>query len=366
MISSSSIPARVEDITASWLSSVLGTTFDGLVVREVDVSPVGTGQTAATYRIRATYADGHGNGKLPESFIVKIPSQDQAVRGRVALSYRSEFAFYTEVMHSVSAPVPQCYHCEIANDGTDFVLLLADMDPAVQGDQIRGCTDAEAQLAVAALAGLHGPRWCDPAWLEFTGTVFPIPDQESAKGLGDIARIAIDTTLERLGSRMSEDDRQTLIESGALMDKWLLAEPRRFSLLHGDYRLDNLLYGPARTEVTVVDWQTLGVGLPARDLAYFTATSLLPEDRARAERGLVETYHNALVSHGVSGYDLDTCWRDYKLAMLQVPLVTTLGHAFSAATERGDEMALVMLERGGRATRELKTLETIRAFEAAE
>ncbi len=40
--------------------------------------------------------------------------------------------------------------------------------------------------------------------------------------------------------------------------------------MHGDYRLDNMLFDPDRTRVTVVDWQTLGSGLPARDLAYFT------------------------------------------------------------------------------------------------
>ena len=124
--------------------------------------------------------------------------------------------------------------------------------------------------------------------------------------------------------------------------------------------LDNLLYDPAHTQVTVVDWQTLGVGLPARDLAYFTATSLLPDNRAGAERGLVESYHSALLSHGVRDYGIETCWRDYRLAMLQVPLITTLGYAFSAATDRGDDMVLVMLERGGRAIRELGTLEMIR------
>ena len=45
--------------------------------------------------------------------------------------------------------------------------------------------------------------------------------------------------------------------------------------------------------------------------------------------------------------------------MLQIPLITTLGFAFSAATERGDDMALVMLERGSRAIRELGTLELL-------
>jgi aminoglycoside phosphotransferase (APT) family kinase protein len=73
--------------------------------------------------------------------------------------------------------------------------------------------------------------------------------------------------------------------------------------MHGDYRLDNLLFDPERTRVTVVDWQTMGVGLPARDLSYFTATSLMPEVRADLEKGLVDDYHTSLLGHGVTSYD---------------------------------------------------------------
>jgi hypothetical protein len=238
-------------------------------------------------------------------------------------------------------------------------MLLADLAPAVQGDQLHGCSVAEAQLAVRALGGLHGPRWCDPAWLTFTGATMPRPDADFARGLGELAVMAADTTLSRLGDRVSAHDHDTLSATAALVGRWLLLEPDRFSLLHGDYRLDNLLFNPDRTQVTVVDWQTLTVGLPARDLAYFTGTSLLPADRGAAERDLVGDYHRALLAHGVTGYDLETCWQDYRLGMPQIPLITTFGFAFSAATDRGDDMVATMLERGCRAIRELGTLELI-------
>ncbi|MDT5249295.1 MAG: hypothetical protein QOJ28_1929, partial [Mycobacterium sp.] len=55
----------------------------------------------------------------------------------------------------------------------------------------------------------------------------------------------------------------------------------------------------------------------------------------------------------------DTCWRDYRLGMLQAPLITTLGCAFAASTERGNEMMAVMLSRGCQAIRELGVLELI-------
>jgi hypothetical protein len=350
-----SIPGKPTDVTPGWLSAVLGTD-----VRTAETVPIGTGQTGATYRVSVTYAD--ENPGLPDTFAVKLPSQDDTVRDRVAIGYRSEHAFYTNVAGHVQIPVPHCHHCAIAGDGADFVLLLADMAPAVQGDQIAGCTPAEATLAVRALAALHGPTWCDPQWANFPGIAMPKPEPDSAKGFGDVATMAADITLERLGERMSVENRDTMRAAMAVVTPWLLAEPDRFAVLHGDYRLDNMLFDPDRTRITVVDWQTLGSGLPTRDLSYFTATSLRPDVRAAVETELVEVYHQTLQAHGVVGYDRESCWYDYRLGMLQAPLITVLGCAFATSTERGDDMMVAMAERGCQAIRELGTLELISAL----
>ena len=87
--------------------------------------------------------------------------------------------------------------------------------------------------------------------------------------------------------------------------------------------------------------------------------------RSEIEKDLVAAYHEELVGYGVGDYDLDTCWRDYRLGMLQVPLITAMAVAFVASTERGDEVMLTMIRRSSRAIRELKTLELIRELSAA-
>ncbi len=352
------IPASPDEVTAEWLSTVLGTP-----VADVAVSPIGTGQTGATYRVAATYRS--GDGGLPETFVVKLPSQDPEVRAGASFGYQAEHAFYTDVADTVRVPMPHCYHCDIDSGGADFVLLLSDMAPAVQGDQLAGCGAQEAELAVRALAGLHGPRWCDPAWRDFTGAAMGKPDEDSAKGLGDIFTMAVGITLDKLGPRLSKEDAATLNDVAAAMAPWLLLEPDRFSVLHGDFRLDNLLFDPDHTRVAVVDWQTLAVGLPARDLAYFVASGLDPQLRAQAERDLVGAYHRELLAHGVRDYDADTCWRDYRLGMLQIPLITALAVAFVASTERGDDVMVAMIQHGCRAIRELGSLELIGELSAA-
>lgn len=329
-------------------------------VDTVEVTPIGTGQTGATYRVAATYA---GETDLPLSFAVKLSAQDDAVRERVALGYRSEVEFYSLIADRMRIPVPHSYYQNISDDGADVVLVLADMAPAVQGDQIAGCSPTEARLAVEALAGLHGPSWCAPEWMDLSAIVMPKPgDAEAATGMGDVCKMAADIVIDRLGSKITPSDQETLSAAMASVTDWLMAEPARYALMHGDYRLDNMLFDPDRTRITVVDWQTIGIGLPGRDLAYFTATSLEPAVRAEIERDLGERYHRALIGYGVEDYDLDTCWNDYRLGLVQAPLLVALGTAFASTTERGDEMMLVMLSRGCQAIRELGTLDLIASY----
>nr|WP_090340023.1 aminoglycoside phosphotransferase family protein [Mycolicibacterium malmesburyense] len=355
MTSVLAIPRGPEDVTPSWLGSVLRTDVDA-----VEVTPIGTGQTGATYRVSATYG---ADTDLPRSFAIKLSAQDDAVRERVALGYRSEVEFYSLIADRMRIPVPRSYYQNISDDGADVVLLLADMAPAVQGDQIAGCSPTEAGLAVEALAGLHGPSWCAPDWMDLSAIVMPKPgDAEAAKGMGDVCKMAGDIVNDRLGSSISPEDQETLSAAMASVSDWLMAEPTRYALMHGDYRLDNMLFDPDRTRITVVDWQTIGIGLPARDLAYFTATSLESTVRAEIERELVERYHRALIGYGVEDYDLDTCWNDYRLGLVQAPLLVALGTAFASTTERGDEMMLVMLSRGCQAIRDLGTLELISSY----
>ncbi|MFC8526083.1 phosphotransferase family protein [Nocardia sp. NPDC057227] len=348
-----SIPSGPQDITARWLADVLGVAVD-----DVRVEPIGTGQTGATYRVTPTAPP---ESKLPPTLVAKLPALDPAIRERCALGYRSECAFYDEVAGSVAVPLPTVYHGDITESATDFVLLLEDLAPAAQGDQLAGCTPEQAEPAVTALAGLHGPRWCDPAWLTFTGTAMPKPDANLAAGLAGITRTALDITLDKLGDRLGAANRETLARVAELTEPWLLYAPERFSVLHGDFRVDNLLFHPDDSRITVVDWQTVSVGLPARDLAYFLGTSLLPPVRAERERELVARYHRALAEYGVTGYPAETCWQDYRIGMLQIPVLTALGFAFSAATDRGDDMIVTMLDRGCRAIRELGTLDLITA-----
>ena len=332
-----SIPRYPDDVTADWLAGVLDA-----VVSDIEFTAVGTWQTGATYRVAVAYA------------------ADDAVRDRVVFGYRSECAFYASVADRVQVPIPQVYHCDISEDASNYALLLSDQAPATQGDQLAGCGETQARLAATAIAGLHGPTWGQREWLTFPGLPMSTVSDEAKKGLGDVAVMSADITVEKLGAKLSATDGQTFVEAMSLVTPWLQNDFGRFSLIHGDYRLDNMLFHPDGKQIWVVDWQTLGVGLPARDLSYFAATSLEPDVRARVERDLVGDYHSALLTHGVTGYDLESCWGDYRYGVIQALLISALGFAFAVGTDRGDDMIATMLRRGCQAIRDLETVTLVR------
>ena len=60
------------------------------------------------------------------------------------------------------------------------------------------------------------------------------------------------------------------------------APDRVHGLVHGDYRLDNMLFGEpgADRPLTVVDWQTVTWGPAMTDVAYFLGCAL-PDDLRR-------------------------------------------------------------------------------------
>ncbi|WP_329407802.1 ecdysteroid 22-kinase family protein [Nocardia vinacea] len=358
----SEIPGAPAEVTPQWLSSVLGRGIAEVGIGAVDLAPVGTGQTGSVYRATVEYTANPEH--LPSTFVIKLPSQDPEVRSKVSIGYRTEYGFYSELAPSVEVPMPKVYHCRSANDGYDFVLVMEDLAPAVQGDEVAGCSLHAAELASEAIAGLHAAFWCDPGIADFPYVVVPKADAEVADNLGAAIRMAADITLREFG-RLSEEDRRTLGDAAALTADWLLLEPDRFSVLHGDYRLNNLMFAPDESWITVVDWQSTTIGLPTRDLAYFVVSSLTPDDRAAAERNLVKTYHRALQKHGIADYEFETCWRDYRLGVLHVNLITTLAYAFTSTPADGNEdMLTAMFTRSCRAIRELGTLELIRELSA--
>jgi hypothetical protein len=347
------VVAGVEGLTRDWLAAALVTTSGEARIRSLRIEPVGTGQMATTVRIHLDTEDG------ARTLIAKVARDDVAPE-MARMAYVKEVAFYDELRDRLAMRIPGCLYAAMDPESVRFVLLLEDMAGARPGDQIAGCTPDHARAAVVNLAGLHGPTWCDES-LRSADWLWGDPEA-SSRILGPFLAIAADGFEARFLSELDDDERAVLVASRELLVPWLVAGGERFAVVHGDYRLDNLLFPTDDPRgVAAVDWQTVGLGPPGRDLAYFLATSLSTEDRRSHEADLLETYRRALADHGVTGYTPEDCWADYRVGMLHGPLIILLGRLTATVTDRGDEMFRVMWQRCTRAILDLGTLDAVRA-----
>ena len=133
----------------------------------------------------------------------------------------------------------------------------------------------------------------------------------------------------------------------ALTGRWGAVATGVLTLVHGDYRLDNLMFPEAGAGVVAVDWQTLAVGPPGRDLGYFLATSLHVDDRRAHQDALVPSTSTSVRRLGVADCTVEQCIDEYRLGVLQAPMITMIGAAYATAerSASADAMFLAMATR---------------------
>lgn len=340
---------RASDVDAAWLTERLRVAGHDAEVRAFRATQIGTGQIGKCVRYELDLAS--ADATTPTSLVGKFPSDDPLSRatGVQLKNFIKEVSFYRTLQSGLGIRTPRCYYADIVGEGPEFALLLEDLRPAQQGDQLAGCSPAVAAAAVQALVGLHAPRWRDDSlrgidWLGDSRATTP----DAMQGL--YCQL-LAPFLDRYGSRLEADERRIIERVGAATHGPLFApsaEP--FALIHVDYRLDNLLVDE-RTEpprVAVVDWQSITLGPPLNDVAYFLGAGLLPDARRAAESDIVRAYHAALGRAGVTDYQWEACWNDYRRGVFAGFGVTVIASMLVQQTARGDEMFTVMARRHAR------------------
>ena len=328
--------ASRDDLTAEWLTSVLGAPISGFSVERI-----GTGQMSECYRVTPDYSAARG----PASVVLKMAASDPMSRrsGAALGLYEREVRFYAEVAPKLGGPVAPCYHASFDAAAGTFALLLGDAAPADVGDEITGTTLERARLAVTELARLHGPAIGDPAlagarWL----------NREPPVNQGLFAQLYAGF-IERYGARIKARHKLVCDRLVAGFDAYMGVGQGPQGLVHGDYRLDNLLFGRpgADRPLTVVDWQTVTWGAAMTDLAYFLGCALRVEVRRAHAEELLAAYHDALGTIGdirpalTLGQVRDGVRRSSFFGVIMAIVSPMLVQH----TERGDEMFMAMIER---------------------
>ena len=333
------------DVDAPWLTEVLhgrGLLDPGARVASVDATPLGTGQMADTVRFALTYEPA---GTGPSSVVGKFASPDEQslATGRVMRAYEVEVRFYAEVAPRVDTRIPRLLFAALDPVDAWFTLLLEDLDDATPGDELTGCDPAVAAAALGQLAALHAPCWEDPdlaarEWI----------DRSSPEGDEFLAAVVTGVFpgfLERYRDRLAPEHVELLVAFVPRIRTWMARTRGPRTVVHADFRLDNLLFTPERPDPVVVDFQTVNWGSAAYDLAYFVGGCLEPPVRRSAGDALISGYHAALVARGVGDYPLEALRADYRRESFGGLLMAVGASMMVKQTERGDRMFLTSVRR---------------------
>ncbi len=176
-------------------------------------------------------------------------------------------------LHPTGFPVPRPYSlCEdAAVIGSAFYVMEMVEGRTIWDGAMPGATPAERtahyEAMVDTLAALHNTDY-------------------AAAGLGDYGKPG--NYFERQVGRWTKQYRAAeteYMESVERLIEWLprtLPEQTRTSIVHGDYRIDNMIFAPSEPKViAVLDWELSTLGDPLADFSYLLMSWVTePEGRS--------------------------------------------------------------------------------------
>ena len=345
------IPAGPEDIDADWVTATLGLGC----AEVVSATPIGAGNAASTVRLSVQWVD---RSIQPEQFVVKVAASNPDKR-RAAVAwgiYEIEAEFYRSLASELCADIPRCYWAGYDPETSCYAVVLEDLGALTTGDDIEGITAPMAHRALAELAGVHGPRWNDPALAQI-GWLNRYPRGQRGL-LREEMTAAADLVDTHFADDLSPEARSTVRSFADASDRY---DRKGFggarTITHCDFRGENLMFGPDR--VCIVDWQTVQLAAGLADVAYLLAASLPTDQRRLHEEDLVRAYHERLQTFGVA-LSWDSCWREYRRHGLCM-LTTTLKVVAKWAGKPGfDSRARLLVQTlVGRAACQAADLESI-------
>lgn len=343
-------PVAPEEFTPAWVEEAFGAPAGSLA--GLTFTPVGTGQVCDSYRFACDWRGGEG----PASFIAKCPSADPTSRAGAAIFhlYDMEIGWYRDCAPTARVPCPKPYYAAIAEDEQHFALLIEDMAPLRQGDQIAGGNRVQVAAALEAVAALHAWRPADGNW-----AALPWAHHGGGSAIVRNMPASYPQFRERFAGLLDAD----VLDLGqALVDRidaYLDHDGPAQCLRHGDIRLDNILFDESGRTAILLDWQTVAMGRAASDVAYLIGTSFAdPAERKACESELVDRY---LVKRATLGEapDRDAFWRDYRRSAFAGMVMAINAAQFVERTERGDRMFAAMCERPARMALDLDSLSLI-------
>ena len=341
-----------DDITADWLTDRAARVDARRARARGQVEQIGTGQTGASFRLHLD-ADG---GRSRRPWWRRPPPATAAQRERVAPATAAR---------SASTPC-SATGCRSARRG-------AGMRRSATTTARSSCSSTTCARAARGAGrrvqrrpgGRRGaqPRRAACAAVERQDAVRPrrfsaSMTADAAEFLGSITRAR--PRCSRRATPPSSATTPTTLPAVGRAHRPLGARstPVSLTLVHGDYRLDNLMFPDAerrrRVRRRLADARDRPAGPRPRLLPRHQPPRRRPARRTRSARWWPRTSTRCAGSASTD-YTFDQCFTDYRLGVLQGPMITMIGAAYATAerSASADAMFLAMATASCAALRDL-------------
>ena len=341
------IPKALSELSGDWLAHVLDAPVTGFKV--LDAHAGTTGRAV----LQLEYAEPVG---LPPRLFVKLPPTDELQRAFVTSSGmgRREARFYESLSAEVPMRVPRCYFAASDDSGEEYIMLLEHLEDS-------GCTFHNASTrysidyvrsVLTAFARLHSAYWMSPRFDTDLHWLQPPLQHE-------IAVTLIAQALEMHGTAMPAVFRSMgelyLAHTDAIHRLWQQGET---TLIHGDVHDGNLFSDG--DEPGFLDWALAARAPGMRDVGYFLAGTLSPEDQSLHGREMLAWYRDQLLANGAPAPTPQELWQQYQWHSAYVWVGAAVTLAMGDAWQPIDYVR-ASLERLHAAMDSLGTVEAIRS-----
>jgi thiamine kinase-like enzyme len=321
------IPMHPKDITAGFLSELVGEVRPGVSVESVDVVKVkkyGEADTASSVStsVQATLEVRYGPGaprSLPARLLAKIaiPNDVDCSNPELDALFKNEIAFYGRLRQEIDIETPLGLGGRFDDATKRFVLLMEDL--TVRSPHINSMMDDDNLAVVEALldtlAKLHARYWESPrfktdlSWVQnqVEGTIEDLFDGSVRNHIvNQLAREKFKREfMQELGTTEAE-----MYAGEEAIKRHFSTLPQTF--LHGDAHFGNTYALPSGIG-GLLDWQVSARGFLMLDVGYLIPTALSVELRRKKERELLAFYRDRLCSYGVDNApSLDVLWLEYR------------------------------------------------------
>ena len=345
------IPQEGSEFTADWFTDLFQEQY-GAAVLDVSREVIGTGVGFVGEIHRCFLSWDATRGDLPESVIVKVPSKLPLNRslGEGLQLYEREVIAYEKLSSNMGLPMPNVLYSAMDDDPTPwldsvinflfsrlplggvswltvkflelasknprlrrYVLVLEDIADARPPSQVEGGSLDDALISLATLAKFHAHHWMNEESIAVSDRIWAL------NRLPKVSQASYARNREEFIGRFGElvgDEKMRVIDDTQDRLEDLLAPLAQdpWTLLHGDYRLDNIMFRP-NGEIVVIDYQLLSKGRPGWDVAYFITTALSADYKSEEET-MLKHYHETLLRAGITNYSFEELVDDVELTKL--------------------------------------------------